>query len=515
MICPARPSANRCKVYFAEPRWTKESRQWRTIDEELPENDPARLMVSAVEKQLNLQPLWASYSLGGSDALRPDLMLKIVLIEVWSGRQRPSQWFKDTRGNTVLQWAGLGIRPSRSSWYNFRNRLGPYLDEWFRQVLQVAQEAGITPAHRGALDGSFVGANASRHRLLNEERLEKRRAELRLQCERDAQGVDAEEIPAWMAKKPATRLEQAERYTRAKSRLDEFQAINQRQNPARRRPRAKIVVSATDPEAALGWDKQKVFRPLYNVQLVRDLDSRLTLGYEVFAQNTDGGTLQRMLRCVREEMGLLLAELLCDASYVTGCNLAICNQGNVALYGPWQENDYHRPTAKRQQRMIPKEQFTWLPEENTYRCPQGHPLKWIGKEKRIQTDGEINVMHRYRCSPAHCRVCPLQPQCTKSPARGRAVKRSEHENLIVAHRAFMDTAEAKAIYRLRKQTVELGYADLKANRHLRDFSGRGLARVRTETGLNELARNLIVVEQELRNRENWRRTPGNIYCNTS
>ena len=148
MICPVRPSANRCEVYFAEPRWTKESRKWRTIDEELPENDPARLLVSAVEMRLNLQPLWESYSPGGSDALRPDLMLKIVLIEIWSGRQRPSQWFKDTRRNNVLQWAGMGIYPSRSSWYNFRDRLGSHVDAWFQQVLQIAYEAGITPARR-------------------------------------------------------------------------------------------------------------------------------------------------------------------------------------------------------------------------------------------------------------------------------------------------------------------------------------------------------------------------------
>ena len=79
----------------------------------------------------------------------------------------------------------------------------------------------------------------------------------------------------------------------------------------------------------------------------------------------------------------------------------------------------------------------------------------------------------------------------------------------------MDTEEAKAVYRLRKQTVELGYADLKANRHLRDFSGRGLARAHIETGLNELAHDLIVVERELRNRENRPPMPENPYCDTS
>jgi transposase len=516
MICPVRPPAKRCKAYFAEAPWTEESRQWRTIDDELPENDPARLVVSAVEKLLDLQPLWASYSLGGSDALRPDLMLKIVLIEVWLGRQHPSQWFKDTLKDACLRWAGLGIRPSRSSWYNFRDRLQPYIDAWFRQVLQIAHEVGITPARRGSLDGSFIGANASRHHLLNEERLEKRRAELKRQCAEDAQAAGEQNaVPAWMAKTPATRLEQAERYAQAKTRLDEFQAVNERQNPARRRPRNKIVVSTTDPPSAVGWDKQKVFRPLYNLQLMRDLDSPLALAYEVFAQNTDSGLFQPMVRRTRDEMRIPLAEVFCDATYVTGCNLALCAGENITLYGPWQENDYSRSAAKGKQRMIPKEQFTWLPAENRYRCPQGNPLDRIGKQKRKQADGEINVMHIYHCVPKHCQACPLQSQCTKSPARGRSVKRSEHEDLVVAHRARMATEEAKTAYRLRKQTVELGYADIKANRKLREFSGRGLSRVRAQAGLNELARNLIIVERTLRNRESQSGVPENAANNTS
>ena len=182
MISPTRSPAKRCEVYFAEPPWTKDSREWRAIDKELPDDAPVRLMVSAVGNRLNLQPLWASYSPGGSDALPPDLMLKIVLIEIWSGQQHPSQWFRDTLKDAHLKWAGMGIRPARSTWYNFRDRLGPHIDEWFRDVVQMARAAGITPGQRGALDGTFLGANASRHHLLNEEHLEKRRAELQQQC---------------------------------------------------------------------------------------------------------------------------------------------------------------------------------------------------------------------------------------------------------------------------------------------------------------------------------------------
>ena len=64
-----------------------------------------------------------------------------------------------------------------------------------------------------------------------------------------------------------------------------------------RRPRdqrqdaEKIVISTSDFQAALGRDKEKVFRPLYNLQVVQDIESPLVLGYEVFAQATDAGTL--------------------------------------------------------------------------------------------------------------------------------------------------------------------------------------------------------------------------------
>ena len=428
-------------------------------------------------------------------------MLRIVLIEHWSGRRCPSQWFKDTLENAPLQWAGFCIRPSRSAWYRFRDRLDGLLEPWFREILDKAQAEGITPARRGALDGSFVGANASRRHLLNEDRLDKRREELASVCEQDQQGETPEEVPPWMAKTPRTRTQQAERFERAKTRLEEFLVKNQQQSPSSRRARDKIVVSATDPEAALGLDKEKVFRPLYNVQLVKDLDSSLILGYDVFAQNSDGGTLGPMLQRERERFGISLSDLACDATYMTGCNLATCTKENVIPYGPWQENDYSgKRTKKKEPRMIPKEDFIWMPEEHQYRCPEGYPLPWIGKEKRVQADGETNTMHRYRCSPEHCRACPRRESCAKNPARGRAVKRSEHEELIDAHRAWMATPEAKGVYRLRKQTVELAYADLKHNRGLRTCSGRGLVRARIEVGLTELVYNLMVVEREIRNR---------------
>ena len=59
----------------------------------------------------------------------------------------------------------------------------------------------------------------------------------------------------------------------------------------------------------------------------------------------------------------------------------------------------------------------------------------------------------------------------------------------------MATEEAKSLYKLRRQTVELGFADLKEHRMLRRFSGRGRQHARTQLGLVVLVRNLLIVSR--------------------
>ena len=114
---------------------------------------------------------------------------------------------------------------------------------------------------------------------------------------------------------------------------------------------------------------------------------------------------------------------------------------------------------------------------------------WIAKHPGTRNEQQ----QRYRCSPEHCRICPLRHPCTTNPDRGRSIRRSEHEELIEAHHARMATDAAKQLYKLRRQTVELGFADMKEHCHLRRFNGRGLNRARAQTGLTVLAHNLLHV----------------------
>lgn len=483
-----RPGKQSC-VRFAEPPLSKEDAEWVALDEQVPANHVARSLVRGVER-LDLAPLRSSFTASGSPPHRPDLMLAIVLIELAQGYRSPAEWWRHTRENLVLRWAGQGIQPARSIWYEFRQRLAPFLDEWNRQVLHLARQAGQTTAERAAVDGTTVEANASRHRLINHERLEKRRDELAtVRCADDARQIVLH-VPAWMAKTPLTRQAQQARYASAAEHLTRLLAANQQRSPHERRPIEKVVVSVSDPEAALGLDKLKVFRPLYNAQLLCDLDSQLILGYEAFAQANDAATLGPMLQRTAWLTGVKLREVLGDSGYVTGGELAACRAAAVTLFGPWKENEFTAQHRTKRAKLLPKDKFQWLPQERTYRCPQGHLLRYIGHEQRRRSGERMETLFRYRCAPQFCRACPLVTRCTTSPANGRMLRRSQHEELIDQHRALMATDAAQELYKLRRQTVELGFADLKEHRGLRRFSRRGLTPVRSELGLAVLAHNL-------------------------
>jgi hypothetical protein len=387
----------------------------------------------------------------------------------------------------------LGIAPSRNRWYVFRDRVGPLLPTSHRQVLEWAIAQGITTTTRGSLDGTTVAANASRHRLVNLARLQRRLEELDRAIAADQTGGDPGVIPAWMARFSATRRRQRHRFGEARRALLKEHARNARRPGDRRQDPEKIVISPGDPQAPLGRDKEKVFRPLYTVKAVQDLESPLVLGYEVFAQATDAGTLMPMRLRARALTGVWLQQILADAGYASALDLYDCARAGVDLYAPYQENDTtQQRRKKRPQRQIPKSEFSWLPAEQTYICPQGHRLEQLSQERRQRAEERSEALTTYRCPKEHCSACPLLKRCTGS-ANGRTIKRSEHEDLIIAHQAKMNTPEAKAIYKQRGQTVELRFADAKTHRGLRRFSGRGLERARIEVGLRVLSHNLLVV----------------------
>lgn len=491
-----KPVGNAFTERFAEPPWNEQSEEWLRLDERLDFDHLAR-QIEQVVKQLDLTPLVQSHACVGKKAHRPDLMVKIVLYEIHSQRLSPAQWARDVKENEPLRWLARGIEPSRTRLYEFRDRIAPYVDDWNASVVQLAVEQNVTPARRAALDGTFVAAAASRRQLANEERLDQRQQIV--QAALDGHLAE-EERPAWLAETSQGLWEQKERYNLAGDILQQRLIQNQRRRSCKRKPPEKVLVSLTDPDSALGRDKFGVFRPLFNVQLMCDLDSPLVLAYDTFAATHDAGMIAPMLERTTDLVGRKVDDILADAGYVSLHDLESCSAANVKLFAPWQENDHSEQQGKKkasnQFTQIPKTDFNWLEQEQTFICPEGHRLEFRTTKKEQRLDYEIKL-RTYSCPPEHCCGCPRQTECTTNPKKGRTVSRMENEELLDELRERMESPEAKTLYKLRSQTVELAYADMKEHRGLRRFRSRGLRRAKTQVGLIVLTHNILAVQRAL------------------
>jgi transposase len=324
--------------------------------------------------------------------------------------------------------------------------------------------------------------------LLNHAPVRQRRQVLDDAVAADAAGRAPAVPPYGLAHTAPTRQRQQQRYRAAQAHLEERLAENRQRIPSLRQEEKNVRISVTDPEAALGKDKLKVYRPLDNVQYVRDVDSPFLLGYDAFAHGSDAGTLVPMVRRTGQLTGRRPETLLVDSGYVTALDLADARAEGIDLYGPWKENDYTPAAAAA--KPWGKDVFTWEEPARAYRCPAGQPLTFKGVQNRPRSRQRTERLELYHADPATCAACPLKARCCPKSRSGRYLHRSEHEELIEAHRQKMTTPEAKALYKRRRQTVEPSFGDAKQHRNFRRVQGRGLGKAKSQTGLTVLVHNL-------------------------
>ena len=118
-----------------------------------------------------LETLEAPYRGSGSQAYHPRLMLRIVLYEILDARRSPAQWHRDIPVSKALLWLGRGIQPSRTDCYTFRDRVGSILQSVHEGLMKQSLTEGLLKGETGVLDGTFVRACASRHRIVNHKTL--------------------------------------------------------------------------------------------------------------------------------------------------------------------------------------------------------------------------------------------------------------------------------------------------------------------------------------------------------
>lgn len=435
----------------------------------------------------------ALYAGVGSAAFDPVLLLKMVLYQYCMGVLSPAKWFHEASLNDAMKWLGRGYVPSRRTWYTFRDRVGQVVERIHAEMVQSAIDQKLIDPSIGVQDGTAVAACASRHRMLNMERLV-RRIEL-LTAVQKGEHSRTERVPGWVPPTEAGRVSLLRKMQVAEKVLSERIRENAKKESGKRKDPGKILVSITDPMAPMGRDKMKVFRPLYTIQLMVEPESRLILSYQCEPSVSDCGTLLPMLIRTQKTVRGSLKKILADATYCTILNLRGCLKENIELIGPVQANSFTEQKKKaKEQVQIPREDFTYDRERDVYICPVGQELRYEGRERKKRGGDQTLWQSRYRCTPDICGACTKRFECLRSGSSCRTIKCLEGQELLDAQKAKSETPEFKKLYALRCQTVELGFADARRHRGVSSFHGRGPERAAAETGLFVIAQCIIRLE---------------------
>jgi len=408
-------------------------------------------------------------------------------------------------------------------------------------VIRTAIDEKHTDGSCGALDGTTVAANASRHRMLKLETVENRLEQLEQEIATAEAAEDAtpsiemrslEEPlatgtasppepdsprvetapPSFMGKTLRGKKRQRTQYRRAQAVLRDRHRANVRRRKDKQKKSERIRIAIGDPLAPFGLDKLKTYRPLYNIQTMSDVGTDLVLAYATTQTTTDSGQLVPMIDLTNQVINRRLAEVLVDSGYPSGEELAQCEERNVIVFAPWNENSFTE--AKRAKAggedQIPKDQFKFDPSIPGYRCPEGKELRYRNRTTKQKASGDYFPLEIYQADPSDCASCPLKARCVRGRSGARTVRRQEHQELIDALKDRMNTPEAKKKYRDRGCTVERRFADLKTHRGLQRFSGRTPERADAQVGLTVLAHNLQTLAKLRIRSEQRQQNPGKI-----
>src|SRR3954469_6513705 len=291
---------------------SKDFRRWKideaqllppSVQDYVPEDHLSRLIVALVREELDLSAITGSYTSGlGQPPFDPRMMTALLLHGYASGIYASRRIARAAVERADFMMIVAGDPPDFRTISEFRKRHLKALAGLFVQVLRLAEKAGLVKLGHVALDGTKIKANASKHKAMSYERMEKRAAELEGEVAKwlsAAEAADAtedklhgrdktgEEMPAWVAdkKRRAERIRQAKTELEAEAKAAAeaklkaaAEAEAKREAEGRRRggrkaappsivPEPKAQKNFTDPESRIMKSKDG-FVQAYNAQAV-------------------------------------------------------------------------------------------------------------------------------------------------------------------------------------------------------------------------------------------------------
>jgi transposase len=163
-----------------------------TLREALPVNHLARFIVDLVAK-LDFSQFYACYAACGAPPYAPELLFALLLYGYCTGVFSSRKIERATHESLPFRYLAGGLHPDHDTIANFRQQFLEQIKDLFVQVLLLAQGAGVLKLGNLSLDGSKIHADASKSKAVSYKRLLELEVLLRGEVEELFQLAEADE----------------------------------------------------------------------------------------------------------------------------------------------------------------------------------------------------------------------------------------------------------------------------------------------------------------------------------
>jgi len=251
----------------------------------------------------------------------------------------------------------------------------------------------------------------------------------------------------------------------------------EQQNPTEEPVHEQKLVSTTDPDATYATKGGTPARLGYYDNYLVDNHSCVIVGVQATAARMSQETVaaQDMLARFARWQGRDPESVVADATYGNGEFLQWLMERGITPYMRTRDS-----ALRKNNPLYGPERFTYLPESNSYRCPAGQQLNYVGLNVR-------NRAHAYIGSRKRCGACSQKAQCTTGQYKYLAIH--IHEPSRQRARDLANTPGFASAQRERKK-VEALFAELKNQIGLRRLRLRRLKFVREQFFMAAAAQNI-------------------------
>ena len=195
-----------------------------SLGDALPPDHLARFIVDVIS-QLDLSPVYQQYSEEGAPPYAPELLLGLIVYGYATGVFSSRKIERATHESLPFRFIAGNMHPDHDTVANFRKQFLGEIQALFVQVLLVAQELGYLSLGDISLDGSKIHADASKSKAVSYKRLLAIEAHLQAQVAELfalAETADSKAVPEGMVVEDeiAWRQERLERLAEAKAVLE-------------------------------------------------------------------------------------------------------------------------------------------------------------------------------------------------------------------------------------------------------------------------------------------------------